>query len=111
MSKIKWMCKSIKEVEVDDKVQFDNEKLYFTVKARNERFIICVRPYKAVGGTWYTIVDLQEHIRGHHDVFRSFDFLKIKDINKVLKMVSDPEIKHPIPDNVPLRIKNIKSKK
>lgn len=51
-------------VEVGDKVYIPNEKRPFRVRARDERFIICTKPYNPEKTVRYFIVDLKERMRG-----------------------------------------------
>lgn len=51
-------------VEVGDKVYIPNEKRPYTVKARDDRYIICTKPYNLKGSVFYFIVDIKEKRRG-----------------------------------------------
>lgn len=52
------------DVKVGDKIKFVEEKQAYTVRARNERFIICVKPFNARKTVLYTIIDLERDVRG-----------------------------------------------
>lgn len=51
-------------VEVGDKVYVPREKRPYRVRARDERFIICTKPYNPKRTVLYFIVDLKERVRG-----------------------------------------------
>ena len=51
--------------KVGDKIYFAEEKRPYTVRACDERYLICTKPYNFKPETvLYTIVDLKEGIRG-----------------------------------------------
>lgn len=52
------------KVNVGDKVYIPNEKRPYTVQARDERYIICTKPFAAQHTVLYFIVDLVEKKRG-----------------------------------------------
>lgn len=51
-------------VEVGDKVYVPNEKKPYKVRARDDRYIICTKPYNPQHTVLYTIIDLKEKRRG-----------------------------------------------
>lgn len=51
-------------VEVGDKVYVPNEKKPYKVRARDDRYIICTKPYNPQHTVLYTIIDLKEKWRG-----------------------------------------------
>lgn len=55
------------KVNVGDKVYFPNEKKPYTVRARDERFIICTKPFNPRHTVLYTIIDLKHKWRGPDD--------------------------------------------
>lgn len=52
------------KASVGDKVYIPNEKRPYTVQARDERYIICTKPFAAQHTVLYFIVDLVEKRRG-----------------------------------------------
>lgn len=52
------------KVKVGDKIHFPNEKKPYRVRARDERYIICTKPYNPKHTVLYTIIDLQNKWRG-----------------------------------------------
>lgn len=51
-------------LHVSDKIRFEEEKQRYTVQACNARFAICTKPFNLKKTVMYTIVDLDENIRG-----------------------------------------------
>ena len=51
-------------VEVGDKVYVPNKKKPYKVRARDDRYIICTKPYNPQHTVLYTIIDLKEKWRG-----------------------------------------------
>ncbi|GEK44424.1 hypothetical protein [Acinetobacter johnsonii] len=51
-----------KELVVGQQVKFSDDHLWFTVQARDERFIICNA--EAKNNTFHTIIDLDQGVRG-----------------------------------------------
>ena len=49
---------------VGQKIKFRGEKQRFTVRACDERFAICTKPFNPRRTFLYTIVDLKEGVRG-----------------------------------------------
>lgn len=49
---------------VNDRVKFAGERNAYTIQARSERFIVCTKPFPLRRTVIYTIVDLQELVRG-----------------------------------------------
>lgn len=52
------------KVNVGNKVYVPGEKRPYTVRARDERFIICTKPYNPQHTVLYFIVDLEKRRRG-----------------------------------------------
>ena len=50
--------------KVGDKIKFAGQKQRYTIRACNERYLVCTKPFNARKTYLYTMVDLQEGIRG-----------------------------------------------
>lgn len=50
--------------KVGDKIWFAEEVQGYTVRARNNRFIICTKPFNPKRTVLYTIIDLEREVRG-----------------------------------------------
>jgi len=49
---------------VGSRVWFSEERMPYTVQARNERFIVCTKPFAARKTVIYSIMDLERMVRG-----------------------------------------------
>lgn len=54
----------IKTAPVGSRVYFEGERMPYTVQARDERFIICTKPFAARRTVIYSIIDLERDVRG-----------------------------------------------
>lgn len=52
------------KVSIGDKVYIPNQKKPYRVKARDDRFIICTKPFNPQRTVLYFIVDLERRLRG-----------------------------------------------
>lgn len=55
------------KVDIGDKIYIPNEKKPYTVKARDERYIICTKPFNPKRTVLYFIIDLKEKWRAPDD--------------------------------------------
>ncbi len=79
-----------KTLKVGDKVYWKGEKKGYTVKARNERYIIVVK--MLFGKPCYSILDLQEGICSTNDfVFNPYDYAEQEDIEQSLVDLNNGE--------------------
>lgn len=49
---------------VGHRVWFESERLPYTVQARSDRYVICTKPFAAQRTVLYTIIDVEESVRG-----------------------------------------------
>ncbi len=47
-----------------DKIYFEGEKRPYKVRAYNKRYVVCTKPHNPMNTVLYTIIDLEENIRG-----------------------------------------------
>ena len=59
---------------VGQKIKFKACKQRFTIQARNERFLICTKPFNARKTVIYTFVDLVREMRGRDDMVFTFGY-------------------------------------
>lgn len=67
MSRKKFRDKEPKDLCVGDFVRIPEHKRPFVVKARDERYIICTKPYNPKHTVIYFIIDLERNVRGTDD--------------------------------------------
>ena len=75
-----------RKYNVGDKIRFAEEKRPYTIRACDKRFLICTKPYNFKPKTvMYTIVDLEEGIRGTDNYSIGWcDYYNTKDCEKIL---------------------------
>ena len=73
--------------KIGDKIYFAEEKKPYTIRACDERFLICTKPYNFKPKTViYTIVDLKEGIRGTDNYSIGWcDYYTTRDCKRMLK--------------------------
>lgn len=54
----------LRKAKVGDRVKFDEEAQRYTIQARDDRYLVCTKPFNARRTVLYSIVDLQEMKRG-----------------------------------------------
>lgn len=59
-------------VRVGDRIWFTEEKQGYTVQARSSRYIICNKPFNPKKTVLYTIIDLDELVRGPENLIFGF---------------------------------------
>jgi hypothetical protein len=75
----------LKFLEVGDKIYFRGEKRGYEIKARNERYLICTKPFNPKHTVTYTILDSEELINSTNNcVFNPYDYSLQKDIDESL---------------------------
>lgn len=76
---------------VGDKIYFAEEKRPYTIRACDERFLICTKPYNFKPKTViYTIVDLVERIRGTDNYSIGWcDYYETEDCEEMLKELQE----------------------
>lgn len=75
----------MKDFKVGDKVRFEEERNAYTVRACDERYLVCTKPFSAQHTVTYTIVDLQKRIRGKLIFCRRF--ITDEDCQEVLQII------------------------
>lgn len=79
-------------VKVGDKVYIPNEKRPYRVRARDERYIICTKPYNPKRTVIYFIVDLKEKMRGPDNMVFCSGYETDADCAERLKELQSGEI-------------------
>ena len=75
----------LKFLEVGDKIYIKGEKRGFEIKARNERYLICTKPFNPKKTVTYTILDSEELINSTNNfVFNIYDYSIQKDVEESL---------------------------
>lgn len=92
------------KVKVGDKVYIPTEKKPYTVKARDERYIICTKPYYAKKSVFYFIVDLVEKWRAPDNMLFCRGYETDEQCQERLKELQSGEIELSRRRGIPLDI-------
>lgn len=88
--------------EIGDKIYVPNEKRPYRVRARDERYIICTKPY--FGTVLYFIVDLKERWRAPDNRVFCFGYETNEQCNERLKELQRGQIKLSVRRGIPLDV-------
>ena len=64
----------MRKFKVGDKIHFVGERNAYTIRACDSRYQICTKPFNPQRTVLYTIVDLQEKIRGTENLVFGMGF-------------------------------------
>jgi hypothetical protein len=81
----------LKRAEVGDRVSFEGERMPYTIQARDERFIICTKPFAPRKTVIYCIVDLVEQVRGPDNLIFGMGYETRQDCEDRLRDLNSPE--------------------
>lgn len=91
-------------VNVGDKVYVPREKRPYTVRARDERYIICTKPYNPQRTVLYFIVDLKDKRRGPDNMVFCFGYESDEDCAERLAELQSGKIEVSTRRGIPLDI-------
>jgi hypothetical protein len=107
-------------VEMGDRIKFKSEKQSYVVRARNNRFIICTKPFNARKTYIYCIIDLCEEVRGpdnfiggkycyedHSDLLKAIRELELGELQVSHRRRLALDVEKVIPDTDHERVKRI----
>lgn len=92
------------KVSVGDKVYIPNQKKPYRVRARDERYIICTKPYNVQHTVLYFIVDLKEKWRAPDNMIFCFGYESDEDCQARLKDLQNGRIELSARGGIPLDI-------
>lgn len=88
-----------------ERIKFQEEKLSYKVVAKDDRYMVCIKPFNVKKTYLYTMVDLLEKIRGTDGfVFQIFDYQKEQDAKQYIEMLKTGEIQISKRNRIPLNI-------
>ena len=91
-------------VEVGDKVFVPNEKRPYIVMTRDNRYIICTKPFNPKHTVLYFIVDLERKMRGPDNMVFCSGYESDEDCVERLKELQSGEIEVSMRRGIPLDI-------
>lgn len=92
------------KVKVGDKVYIPNQKRPYTVRARDDRYIICTKPFNARHTVLYFIVDLVDKWRGPDNMIFCMGYETDADCQERLQELQNGTIEVSIRRGIPLDI-------
>ncbi len=92
------------KVKVGDKVYIPNQKRPFRVRARDDRYIICTKPYNPQHTVLYFIIDLKYRWRAPDNMIFSWGYETDEQCNRALKALQGGTIELSQRRGIPLDI-------
>lgn len=80
-----------KKPKIGNKIWFSYEKKPYKVRACDSRFIICTKPFNIKKTVLYTIIDLQNNIRGTENLIFCMGFESDADCEEALSRLQSGE--------------------
>jgi hypothetical protein len=79
-------------IKKGDKIYFKYEKRPYTVKSCDKKWVICTKPFNLQKTVFYTILNLEENIRGTNNlIWNIYDYKIQEDIDECLKDLQSGE--------------------
>lgn len=96
------MCRYTK----GNKIYFQEEKKPYTVRACNDRYLICTKPFNILHTVQYTIVDLIENIRGTENLIFGASYETDEECNEAILRLNSGETEISYRNRIDLNIVN-----
>ncbi len=81
----------MKPFEVGQRIIFFGEKMPYKVRAFNDQFAICTRPYNFKRTVFYTIIDLKRGVRGTENLIFCMGFKTVEQCKEAIERLSNSE--------------------
>jgi hypothetical protein len=91
-----------------DKVWFPGQKQGYTVRVRNDRYVICTKPFNPRKTVMYTIIDMKQQIRGTENLIFCMGFETDEQCEEALQRLANGDSEISRRNRVPLVIEKIK---
>ena len=95
---------------VGTKIKFAEEKQFYTVQASNERFAVCTKPLNCKKTVLYTVINLDEDIRGTENLIFGFGAESKSQCEEMLERLTTGETEVSYRNRVNLHITEINVK-
>lgn len=79
----------VDKYKVGDLIGFVEEKQRYTIRACDNRYLICTKPFNLKHTVLYTIVDLKKGIRGTDNLVFGFGYETSRQCGDNLKLLQD----------------------
>ena len=87
-----------------DKIKFAGEKQRYTVRASNDNFVICTKPFNPRKTVLYTVVDFKKNIRGIENLIFCFGAETDNECEEMLERLASGETEVSYRNNIELDI-------
>jgi hypothetical protein len=78
-------------MNVNDKIYLKGEKKPYVVRSLGNRFAVCTKPFNLKKTVIYTILDLENNVRGTENLIFCMGFETTEDCNEALKRLESGE--------------------
>jgi len=89
------------------RVWFAEEKRPYRIRAANERFAVCTKPFNPRRTVLYTVIDLQRGVRGTENLIFGQGAETDRQCARMLRRLAKGETEVSYRNNVPLKITRI----
>jgi hypothetical protein len=94
-------------LKVGDRVKFMAERLCYRVRACNERFAVCTKPFNPRHTVLYTLIDLEREVRGTENMIFGLSFEMDQDCKQALARLASGETEVSWHNCIPLDIQRV----
>ena len=95
------------QIKKGSKVTFAEEKKPYTVRSIGSRFAVCTKPFNLKNTTLYTIIDIQEKIRGTENLIFGLGAETDQDCDEMLCRLESGETEISYRNRINLLIQNV----
>lgn len=95
------------KLEIGDKIKFAEEKQRYTIRAVNDRFAVCNKPFNAQKTVIYTVIDFEKNIRGTENLIFGAGAETNRQCARMLKRLTKGETKVSHRNYIELNIEKI----
>lgn len=101
------MEKVREQIRVGTKIKFPEEKQRYTVQACDGRYAVCTKPFNCRKTVLYTIIDVQEKIRGTENLIFCVGFETKEQCQEALQRLAKGESEISYRNRIPLVIESL----
>ena len=92
----------MEKIEKGTKLYFNNERNGYTVRSIGPRYAVCTKPFNLKNTTIYTVIDIDEQIRGTENLIFGMGAESDQDCDEMLERLESGETEISYKNRVPL---------